>query len=393
MKRGLIIAVLIFAGLGAAYIAVSPGRPFIASLFFPSDLTEKEILDKHNNGGRLRILVVPGHDNEFPGAEYRDLREADLTLKIGKYLFDYLKTNPRLDPGLARDDKGYAPTLARYFEDGKDNIKTFIKNARQFFNNLVSSDKIEKSEPPFYRSKANSKTILRLYGINKWANDNKVDIILHLHLNNYEDRGKNNIYSGFSIYVPEGQMPNYEASKPIAEALKNVFIRHWPASNLHLEKDTVIEDPDLIALGSYGSLRSASVLVEYGYIYEPRFRLEAGLKQAAFLTYYGLLSYLGRGDQPALYEYGWLFPYEWRGSAAFSDKNSEAVAVLQIALQKLGFYPPKGGNLYGCPVSGDFQTCTLKALSAFQSYYNIYGELGTVGPKTQEKLRELGIIR
>ena len=112
-----------------------------------------------------------------------------------------------------------------------------------------------------------------LYGVNKWANDNNIDIVLHLHLNDYPQRkydmpGK---YKGFSIYVPDRQFPNGEASIEIAKSIKEELAKIAPASNFPKEKEIIIEDQQLIAIGSNASRKGVSILLEYGYIYEPQF--------------------------------------------------------------------------------------------------------------------------
>ena len=51
-------------------------------------------------------------------------------------------------------------------------------------------------------------------------------------------------------------------------------------SNLPQEAGGMIEDQELIAVGANGSRESASLLVEFGYIYEPQF-LNSNLRSAA----------------------------------------------------------------------------------------------------------------
>ena len=119
-------------------------------------------------------------------------------------------------------------------------------------------------------------TALKLYAINKWANENNIEIVFHIHFNDYPGRKFNQIgeYTGFSIYVPEYQLPNHRASSKLAESLKNQLEKYFTKSDLPAESSALIEDQELIAVGSNASRDGVSVLVEYGYIYEPPFRNE-----------------------------------------------------------------------------------------------------------------------
>ena len=123
-----------------------------------------------------------------------------------------------------------------------------------------------------HNSVANN-TSLRLYAINKWANENDVEIVFHIHFNDYPGRnldqpGK---YSGFSIYIPEYQLPNHITSSGLAKSLKNQLEKYFAKSDLPIESSILIEDQELIAVGSNASRDGISVLTEYGYIYEPQF--------------------------------------------------------------------------------------------------------------------------
>ena len=56
-----------------------------------------------------------------------------------------------------------------------------------------------------------------------------MDLVIHIHFNDYPNRKLNRVgeYSGFSIYIPEKQLPNYEKSFEIVNSvfsqLKNIF--------------------------------------------------------------------------------------------------------------------------------------------------------------------------
>lgn len=361
----------------------------LASLFFTADFSPQILASKYADSN-LKILIVPGHDNEYYGTSFEDIKEADLTLKIGSYLFDYLRQNKKFKVFIVMDENGYLPEFREYFKKEDENIQSFISEAVNFFHRLAGSGTIKKTEPPIEHVNANKITRKRLYGINKWANENDIDIVLHLHLNDYPGRQELGKYAGFSLYIPEKQMPNYSISYPLAEALLTQFSQHWPRSNFPKEKNILIEDQDLIALGSYGTLKSASIVIEYGYITEPRFRFEPFLKEAALETSIALNKYFEKNDNLLSEEFTWIKPYRFSLFASYGDLNNINVAMMQAVLNKKGFYPPNGKTLHECPLSGNFKSCTLKALKNFQKDNNIEPSFGDfLGPKTIEALNSI----
>ena len=149
-------------------------------------------------------------------------------------------------------------------------------------------------------NEAPTATALVLYGINKYANENKVNLVLHLHLNDYPGRKVNKVgkYQGFAIYEPEGQLPNARASKEMARALSGELAHVQPVSNYKKEKPGVVEDQELIAVGSNGTRDGISLLIEYGYIYEKKFTdptlRDQALRALAHATYLGIENYFNQ---------------------------------------------------------------------------------------------------
>lgn len=377
--------------LVALTVSAPPSRLFsvrhqVASLFFADDLTPDEI-QRDYYARRLKVLIVPGHDNIDGGTSYKGRMEASYTVKIGEYLFDYLSKNPNIEVLMTRNESGYTKEFADYFSREQQAIAAFIDRSRGYFKQLSVSNSVETAPPPMAHIRVNKRITNILYGINRWANDNDVDIVLHIHLNDYPKKSSHPGYDGYSMYIPDPSFPNYLPSRKIADALSKNFSRYWAKSNMRLESDTIMEDSDLIAVGSYGTLRSASVLLEYGYIYEPRFQTEIMLKEAAFRTYQGLLSYFG-DEKKLAKESAWFSPYEWEKPLSYGVLRNNDVAAFQSALSLLGLYPPRDMSLRDCPVSGNFKECTKSALSAFQSQYGI-SEQGEFGPETRGKLNEL----
>jgi N-acetylmuramoyl-L-alanine amidase len=261
----------------------------------------------------VKVLIVPGHDNENYGAEFLkypgakkgekgNIKEADLTLKVALSLYEKFSASEQIDEVyLLRDENGYVPEFTNYFNENKSEIekfrdfyKKFTKNKSDFNNEKYLNEIVQLS--------ASENTSLILHGTNRWANENNIDVILHLHFNDYADRGDYaGKYSGFSIYIPQSGFGNYQYSKDVAEAISKELQKNndFIPSNLKTEKGTVIEDSDLIAIGSNDSLNSAAVLIEYGYIYEKQFRsdeAETVLENLADKTYNAFLEFLSNSS-------------------------------------------------------------------------------------------------
>lgn len=221
----------------------------------------------------IRILLVPGHDDEVWGAQYGYVKEAAMNLAVASRIYNILKKDKRFEVHITREKGGYTKEFVDYFATNQAEILAFKENAKtQMESEIASRNFIEKENNPHLD--ASEEVALRLYGFNKWANENKIDAVIHIHFNDYPRSNKWTIgeYRGFVIYIPEGQMANWKESGQLAA---NIFIqlkKKYLTSTYEKELGGLIPDQKLIALGSNGTLLSAvrSVLVEYGYIY--RFR-------------------------------------------------------------------------------------------------------------------------
>lgn len=218
----------------------------------------------------IKILLVPGHDDIVWGAQYGNLKEADMNLAVGTELFNILKKDRRLKVYITRDKGGYTTEFVDYFSNQGVNIVSFRENAKAEMQKKIGDGHfIEKESVP--HNTATEDVSMILYGINKWANENEMDAVIHIHFNDYPRPNKWTIgkYKGFAIYMPEEQMVNSKESAQLAE---NIFARlktKYSTSTYLREKGGLIPDQSLIALGSNASLIPSvrSLLIEYGYIY------------------------------------------------------------------------------------------------------------------------------
>lgn len=350
-----------------------------------------------NNGGKLKVLIVPGHDRSSPGTSFGSITEEELTAEVGEELYNLLKQDPRLDVSISRTKDGYTPVFASYFENNQKVIADFVNTQKQTMNALIGQGKVQ-TVVNVYHNDAPNDVAMRLYGINKWSNENGVDIAIHIHFNDYPGRPRKGEgkYSGFSIYVPERQFSNAKGSKPLAEAVQKRLSKLYAQSNLPKEYGGVIEDQELIAVGAFNTLDGAAMLIEYGYIYESQFiepeTRSLVMSDLALQTYMGVMDFLGN-PAAALSIAGphetKLLPHTWQSDLAKGAEADRDVLSLQAALAFENVYPPAGKTKNDCGLSGYFGPCTQQAVQAFQEKYGIEPALGVVGEMTKAKLNEL----
>ena len=247
----------------------------------------------------IRILIVPGHDNEVWGAEYGNLKEADMNLALATEIFNIFKKDKRFEVYITRDQNGYVKEFSDYFSKEKDNIIDFKNNAKkEALNKITNGDFITKTTVP--HNAVSASTSVKLYGINKWVNENNIDVVLHVHFDD-NDRGSNKWkigpYKGFTVYYPDIQMVNAKESTKLAGDIFLKLYGKYSTSTLPKEKGGFIADQKLIALGASGTLNKSvrAVLIEYGYIYQKILRNSTTRHQAyknmASLTVKGITNY------------------------------------------------------------------------------------------------------
>jgi N-acetylmuramoyl-L-alanine amidase len=242
-----------------------------AAAFFSMGISVKDLVEKYKSNEdhkKIKILLVPGHEPNFGGSEYGMLKERDLNLLISEKIKGILGENKKFEIITSRNFNGWNSDLEKYVNSNRDGILSWVKSMKDEMFKLVDSGKFNIVNAKMGHSTAPLNSAVFLYGINKWSADNKIDIAIHLHFNdNPKYKGKPN-YEGFSIYVPEKQYSNSTSSKILANDLKDEISKVQKVSTMKEESAGVIEDQELIALGSYNTSDSLSVLIEYAYIYE-----------------------------------------------------------------------------------------------------------------------------
>ena len=246
----------------------------------------------------IKILLVPGHDNEVWGAQYGNMKEADMNLAVASRIYDILKKDKRFDVYITRNSAGYTKEFADYFSLHKNEILSFKENAKQQMQDKIIDGSFIQKENVIHNTVTENVSIV-LYGINKWANENAIDAVIHIHFNDYPRPNKWMIgkYKGFVIYIPDGQMANWRESGQLAADIFTQLRKKYLTSTYEKELGGLIPDQKLIALGSNGTLVESvrSILIEYGYIYDKKFRTSAArttsYKNMAQLTVVGIKNY------------------------------------------------------------------------------------------------------
>lgn len=348
---------------------------------------------KAERSGPLKVLIVPGHDHEFSGAEFNSVKEADLNLKVAQSLYEFLSNDSGFEPHITRNENGYTEEFQKYLDE---NIEEVLIYRRVYGFETEGQKKSGEYEPnqTFYHNTAPLEMIYRLYAFNKWVSDNDIDIVLHIHFNDYPGRGRfGGKYEGFSIFVNDENSRNGKISKELAEKTKETLSRFFAQSSNPAEKDIIIESPDLIAVGANNTIDAISVLFEYGYVYENQFLIsplnQNVFKELAYQTYLGLRDFLI--NIPASKDgYSILLPKDISEikDAKFGDKASLAVLKLQALLSVNGFYPADNKTLNDCPVGGNFLNCTKEAVLNFQKNKKIK-KSGVLDEETLEELEKL----
>src|SRR3989344_2613758 len=271
-----------------------------ASVFFVDsstpDLLHKAYAAAQKKGGeKFKILIVPGHDGVASGAAFGGLRESDLALAVARELATDFAKDPYIEARLARTDAGYDPELASYFIEHRDDIVAYRASQTAQMQGYLASGDIA-SNVIVGHNFAPSEVAIKLYGINKWANEQGYDLVLHLHFNDIprQNRSLPGWPTGFSIYVPEHQFSNAKGSLTVGQAIKKRLLELYRVSTLPQEARSPVEDQELIAIGSNNSLDASSVLIEYSYIYEPL--VQQSLVRTQSLTSMAKQTYLGIED-------------------------------------------------------------------------------------------------
>lgn len=342
-------------------------------------------------GEKVRILIMPGHEPDFGGAEFMGYYERELVVDIANKLAAELRADANFEVFVARGNEGWNDDFTYYFDKQGRKIERFVNAHKNAMAKLEKKKKLKENDAQAAHNEARSDVAIRLYGINKWANENDIDLVLHLHLNDETDHAENTpgVHSGSAIYIPDSIYGNAKASRALAEPIFARLNTTNATSTFGLETSGILEDRELIAIGAYNTSAVPSLLIEYGYIYEPRISGEGArsevLADFAFQTALGVQDFFGSPGRPRFSTK--VLPYQFSNDvlATSTPNDARAVYALQTALTSLGYYPGTEATLSVCPISGIANECMVPSLKAFQAAKGLE-QTGTFGPSTRAAL-------
>ena len=399
---------------GGAHVLTSVGVPiglvstteYLASTFFVPSVTVAglQLLSQNadKGGSKVKILIVPGHEPDFGGAEYKNIKERDIVVKIGQALQQFFlnsSSDNRYDVTITRDTQDWMPVFKAYFAQEMPTINTWIQQHEQTMEQYVRNGSVTEQTGGVIHNDAPTDVADRLYMISKWADENDINITIHLHIND-DPRADVNTpgkYSGFVVYVPEHQYSNAGATRVVADSVYKRLATYFPVSDFPPESNGVVEDQDLIAVGSHNTVDSVSMLIEYAYIYEPMLSTNAiqdvVTKELAYQTYLGVQDFFGKESTTTSAYANATLPYTWNtdiheAKSGVLPPPSADVFALQMALVSKGYYPPAGKTKNECSMTAIIGPCTMEALSNFQKDNGVTGE-NFFGPKTRALFNSL----
>ena len=393
----ILVGVLLFLFIGIFKLRLIEISRNLAAVFLHESITVAQLKAKYNfsSGQKVRILIVPGHEPNYGGAEYQGVKERDLNVELAQDLAGDLRTDSHYQVIVSRDQNNWNPDLAAFFNTNASQIADFINRHEEEMLRLINNGTVVKIVNGVEHNRALPAVASRLYGLNLWADENQIDLIIHIHFNDYPRRYPTTAgeYSGLAIYVPERQYSNSTTTRAVTDSIYQRLTKYNATSDLPQEDSGIIEEQNLIAIGSHNTLEAPSMLIEYGYIYEPQF-VEADIKSIAlrdlaFQTYLGVQDFFSAGTITAPIYDTVILPHVWNNLLSKTAGDKKDILALQTALTAQGLYPSPGKSKNNCPRTGTFGSCTAAALRAFQVKYGITGETGQVGPATQAKLNSL----
>ncbi len=346
---------------------------FFGIVLVPNISFGESIFDRYTAGEKIRILLVPGHDEDSIGTAFGKLREIDINREVVSLLADEFSKDNRFEILRAHEGKKYSSFLQEYFDLYDKEISVWRRSHINNFRKKLVSGAVEKIKNPSHGG-AKPFVAQRLYGINKWVEENYIDLVVHVHFNDYGSRkkGKAGEFTGFAVYVPDLQFRNGKDTFTIGEGIYKALSQVQVNSNQSQEGKYTgpIPDQDLIALGAFDTLTTPSLLVEYGYMYEPVIHTGAReelLRGFAIGTYKGIrhaldntLPFFVKRPTDDI-----KIDYVWHRNLVRGNEG-EDVFALQRFLRGEGYFSPEGKTQKECGFSLYFGDCTEKALRDFQ---------------------------
>ena len=270
----------------------------VAGVFFVQSITVTDLQSTYKKASKrkdkVKVLLVAGHEPNYGGTEFRGIKERDIAVDIAEEIKKLLDEESEYKVVISRDKEKWNPEIEQFFKDEWDEIIPWKASYQREMIRLFNNGKVKQVTDGVPHNDAPPDVARRLYGINKWVNENGFDIVIHIHIND-NPRKKRNLpgaYSGYAIYIPEEQYSNAEATKAVAQKIEDRLAQTITKSTLPKENTGLVEDQELVAIGRHNTVDAVSLLIEYGYIYEPWILdpvlREASIKEMAQQTVLGI---------------------------------------------------------------------------------------------------------
>jgi len=96
-----LFSILFFTVFSSVGVFKENTTNFLASVFFSKSIYTEDIIDKYDDAlskkkkEKVKILIVPGHDNKSFGAYANNTTEAEINLAVAKELKKHLRKRKR----------------------------------------------------------------------------------------------------------------------------------------------------------------------------------------------------------------------------------------------------------------------------------------------------------
>lgn len=227
-----------------------------------------ELVSYDYEGSPRRILLVAGHTAETEGTSYRSLSEYELNYQLMNMLEERLRATG-YEVITTHEGDDYNEEFTNFFETQRQEILDFRSRQREAYEEEYPLGVVTNDTDHNYASNLGT---LQLYGVNYWANQNNIDVVLHIHFNDYPGRPNDEVgeHTGFSVFTSLKTNKNFIESFLLAKEIEREMLTYADRSTVRRESAGVLES-ELIAVGQANSTDMPSLLLEMGFIYENKF--------------------------------------------------------------------------------------------------------------------------
>ncbi len=210
-----------------------------------------------------RILLVPGHDDEYGGCRGKAGQEENINLAIAEDIKFFLDRDSDFVAEITRSTSGYTKPLRDFLDSNR-------KELRERALDILREESSELVE-----------RYTRNFGLAEYSNRKKPDLTIHVHVNNDPT---DSTLQGFVTFWSQYNN-SYYRSRKFAAQIRNKLASEFPMSTSPAERHGISARPYVVLGSPWLRVKPPSVLVEYGYINDTTLAIPQTQMDAAFLTY------------------------------------------------------------------------------------------------------------